>query len=188
MSATESRQIAVFVEGKSDMRFIKAFCRHESIHVSCVEMLGENGGWTNLLNDQGRNQIKRAKDRGEHVVVILDANSNPKEKRAAIFNVNDLVGAYFLIPDNENNGCLEDLLIKIACDERVFDCFEEYKRCLENHQRGYKLPKDKSKVYAYSQARGDNPQEPNYNDSNSWDLDSPHLDPLREFLRQAIDG
>ena len=90
------------------------------------------------------------------------------------------------MPDNENNGNLESLLLQITNPQHtiLLECFDSYKICIS----GYHLPTDKEKLFAYLGAiyggANQNVKEAkrNYRDPDAWNIDSEALEPLRRFL------
>ena len=97
------------------------------------------------------------------------------------------------MPDDENPGCLENLLEKIAIPQHAIlhDCFSRYETCLETAERKsryrYRLPNIKDRIYAYCAAVGNGPKENerNYANADHWDLDARALNPLKQFLREC---
>lgn len=178
----------IFVEGKDDKQFLEAYLKHLSFAAEEFPVDSIDGGDnTNEL----REKAGRAIVRGQTVLVIFDANSNPAGAREKIAGaLRELPHSHFLFPDNESNGALEDLLEKIIKPEHraIFDCFEEYKECIES--KGYKAPSHKAKIYAYQWSHGLRTEERDrgnrHFDPDCWNFDSGALEPLKDFLSQHL--
>lgn len=96
----------------------------------------------------------------------------------------------FLLPNNEHDGCLEDLLIQIVSNKAdpIFECFEAYKECIHTIDQDYTKPDLKTKIYAYSEILTSSGSERTraYSDSEIWDLNNNALDPLVKFLNHHL--
>lgn len=105
--------------------------------------------------------------------------------------------SYFLVPNNRDDGNLETLLNEIVSNNGLpyYRCLQEFTTCLANLESDQVPPKlseehwekTKLKWYAFNMD-GSNSRNParNYLDSDLWDLNASSLNPLREFLAEAI--
>lgn len=185
--------LVIFVEGPSDERFLCCLLRHvdlADVHMECIK-----GGIAKLPRLKAI--FDDHLDKGRRMVVILDADSSVERRReecqTTIAQHGLPVDAFFLMPDDMNSGCLENLLEKIAIPQHAIlhDCFSRYETCLETAERdsqyGYRLPNIKDRIYAYCAAVGNGPKEGerNYANADHWDLDARALNPLKTFLREC---
>ncbi|WP_421875585.1 DUF3226 domain-containing protein [Marinoscillum sp.] len=96
----------------------------------------------------------------------------------------------FLLPNNERDGCLEDLLLQLVGDKAgaIFDCFESYKDCIHQIDEQYTKPDLKTKVYAYSEitTASGNERKRDYTNHDIWNLNHEALNPLVEFLTKHL--
>lgn len=96
----------------------------------------------------------------------------------------------FLLPNNLDDGCLEDLLLQLVGDkaEAIFDCFESYKDCIHQIDKHYTKPDLKTKVYAYSEitTASGNERKRDYTNHDIWNLNHEALNPLVEFLTKHL--
>ncbi len=176
----------VFVEGKDDKRFLKCFLRHIELSGVQVERIG--GGVSYLCHASP--QIRKAHDSGQRIAVILDANSDSVTRREqfnCVKEKNDLpVERLFLVPNDKEPGHLETLLEAVAVSghRAIYGCLDAYEKCLTAHCESYLGPQPKGRIYAYCEANGIEPREVKrcYDDTLYWNLDSPDLEPLRNFL------
>jgi hypothetical protein len=128
-------------------------------------------------------------------ITILDADNNPEERRNIVrtdFTDLNIQSHLFLFPNDNAIGAIETVLVAIAIERKIIDCFEAYEKCID----GYKKPVIKSKIFAYLDAlleekfkknnRKDLLQEKNrnYRNKKHWDLNHTYLDPLFQFLAQ----
>ena len=183
--------LAVFVEGATDRAFVRYLLRH--IHLPNVEVEEIGGGVSKLRRVRYRIETHRRQKR--RVVAILDADSNPEQRREEYrretmqhdLRLDDL----FLLPDDTRCGALETLLEEIAhpCHRAIHRCFSGYLKCLQQAEHGYIAPKPKARIYAYCEALGieTHGKKRDYGDTKYWDLDAPALDPLKAFLRECAD-
>ena len=175
----------IFVEGRDDECFIRCLLLHLKIADVETEVIG--GGVSKLPSVAP--QIVRYKDAGNRIAVVLDANSNFRNRRSEYLKMkNQLslpVDRSFLLPNGQDPGCLETLLEKIAIPQYrdVYNCFDDYETCLQRHGT-YNLPNRKARIYAYCEALNikTNASKRNYNDPLYWNLNASALDPLRQFL------
>ena len=176
----------VFVEGDSDEVLIKAllnFLKGTNIKTRKI-----GGGVYHL--EFVVPQIVSTHDAGDRVAMILDANSNKKQRARevdrAIKRLDLPVDRYFLLPNDHESGSLETLLEHMAVSEHkaVYQCLEQYGHCLRSRNPTYQPPDPKGRVYAYCEALGIETRDSkrDFTDSTHWNLDSPVLDPLKRFL------
>ena len=196
-----SRAATIFVEGDSDLRFIQQYLKHCSAFekVEGIPISKLHGNTTALSSDGGKLLIKEALTNSAKTLVLLDANSNPDKTRERFDSwVKDLAKNktldtksihLFLVPDDENKGALEDLLLRIARDsDAVGKCFEAHRQCLRDSAKicESRLPGAKQKFYVYCDTvLGTTPQKCDFSDSH-WDLNSYLLNPLRDFLAKHL--
>ena len=175
----------VFVEGRDDECFIRCLLQHLGI---ADVGTGFIGGGVSKLPDFAP-QVFRSRDQGKRIALVLDANAN-FAKRCSEFEKmkNQLslpVDRYFLLPNNQDSGCLETLLQEMVLPQHrvVYDCFDKYETCLRNHGT-YQLPNRKGRIYAYCEALNieTHASKRNYNDPAYWNLNAPTLQPLKQFL------
>lgn len=176
------------------------------IHVEFIFM----NGIGNLYNETILNQIRLAHEIGEQVIVLADADTEAKgtgfkKRKTEIENgmaAHDVSFNYFLYPNNQNDGDIEELMENAArrdLHSAFFDCFEDYERCVsgakdETGKTKYNVPNLKGKLHTYMSAQKlprklynrfgsgdwlfDNP--------DYWNLDVAALQPLKDFLAASL--
>ena len=177
--------LAIFVEGKSDEVFLRCLLHHIGLCDANIIPIG--GGISKL--EAAKPAINRACDKASRTAIILDADdSAPKTRRKFLGEKNRLwlpIQHFFLLPNGNDSGCLETLLkgIPTSPHDKIYKCFDAYENCLRNAQSNYIVPNPKARIYAYCEALGieTNANERDYGDH--WDLNSPILQPLKNFLR-----
>ena len=182
-----SANLVVFVEGESDATFLKQLFCYIDFPETRLKPLG--GGISKL--ERAKPVIVRNCEETGRNAIIFDADSDASEKRRALLNeISRLslpIRHFFFFPNDCDPGCLETLLERIDVPQhnRIYDCFNSYESCLGSAQANYVLPNPKARVYAYCEALGieTNANNRNYKDQRYWDLDSPALQPLINFLR-----
>ncbi len=135
-------------------------------------------------------QIRKAHDSGRRIAVILDADSDLATRREEFDRIkrkNGLpVERLFLVPNDKEPGHLETLLEAAAVSGHctIYECLDAYGTCLQKRCGSYIVPQPKGRIYAYCEALRIEPREVDrrYDDTSSWNLDSPALEPLGNFL------
>ena len=181
-----SSQWQIFVEGPDDQAFLSDLLQHLNISNANTSIIG--GGVAKLPHVA--NEIRRAYDAGKLIAIVLDANSDFASRYAEFEKQKESlqlpIARFFLLPNNEDPGCLETLLETMAVPAHriVYYCFDQYETCLQNHNTSYNLPNHKARVYAYCEALGieTRASRREYVNSPYWNLNAPALEPLKQFL------
>ncbi|MEZ4943369.1 MAG: DUF3226 domain-containing protein [Saprospiraceae bacterium] len=197
--------VCIFIEGKIDEGFLKAFISHLYIDKEIKEYKIINiGGWTKLK--LSANEFVKNSDEGGSNIVIFDADSQDngggkKARESEILAKKIELGLefdLFLFPNNSNDGDIESLLEKIINNKHscLFDCFQNYLDCIG----GY-LDRDgniiyntnlarKSKIFAYIEAlpidKKNKLDFTHFSNNEYWDLSSEYLNPLKNFLDKHL--
>jgi hypothetical protein len=182
----------VFCEGTSDKTLLDGVTRR--MKIANLEMVPIGGGISHL--DKIAPQIRRRHDEGRRVGLILDANSDPADRRRSLDNalarLELTVFDTFFLPNNRDPGCLEDVLEGLAVEDHraIYDCLANYERCLMDCGPGYQAPHAKGKIYAYCEALGieTRDRERDYTDNRYWNLEAAALEPLKQFLKRFASG
>lgn len=203
--------VKIFIEGKGDEIFLSAYIelllkeRHLDTKVSFGFV--DLKGWTNIRTVN--NTFIENSDFGGINLVVLDADSPPNQggytKRRteieAITAENALTFDLFLFPNNKDDGDFETLLETIINQKHsgILKCFSNYEECIAKHNPPnskaiYNLPIKKSKIYSYvdvfSKSRLEKEKFKNgdyfYTNTEIWNLASPSLEPLKDFLIKAF--
>jgi len=194
--------IRAYVEGNDKMLIQALFIVRLGLDSSefIIEELG--GGLSSLLKLPQK--LKENIDNGEKVVVILDSDNPPHAGFTQVrdslnsFKVdNNLEFDYFLLPNHNDDGNLENLLELIINNshEALFSCFDDYVNCLtQNNTGNFHLPVKKTKIYAYvdtltpiNQKKALKNGNYQFENSHYWNLESPQLDGLVELLRSQLE-
>ncbi len=163
-------------------------------------------GIGNLFGEAILNQISLAQTENEQVLVMADADTTAKgwgfQKRKAVIergmSAHDINVSYFLYPDNQNDGDVENLMEQAArrdLHSKFFDCFEDYEKCISGvrGQEGlplYNIPNLKGKLHTYisaqiltnAQRRKLGAGDWLFNDPSYWNLNIAGLQPLKDFF------
>ncbi|WP_104746014.1 DUF3226 domain-containing protein [Helicobacter bilis] len=175
----------IVVEGNQDKHFINLYLKYLEKNNIKIVISGGNKGLSNVKADlEQANKIK----------IIFDADNNFDEAKKNIekqLNELKIDSKYemFLLPNDKDNGTLEDLLKEIAKDKCVLRCFDCYFKCIEKLQEKnskFKLPNKKDKIYAYFETFGYKPNKLEKLEheklEEALDFNSPYLEPLKNFL------
>lgn len=142
----------IFVEGNSDKTFLSILLDYYNINATIETTDGKD----NLKNLP---KIKKY----NNPVIIFDADNDYITSKNNIINqINsidkNISPSIYLLPDNENIGTLENLLMEISNYPQIYDCFDSYKHCistLENiNNNNFKGVNPKSQLFAYLEVFG----------------------------------
>jgi hypothetical protein len=176
-------------------------------------------GVDNLFNEKKSNiqTIQKAQAEDIDVIVIVDADKEEddkgfqkrKEEIEEGMRNHNISFPYFIYPNNQDDGIVENLIVSTAIhasNKIFFDCYSDYEVCLQgvkddNGEIKYNVPDLKGKVYAYAEAQTiyDNEKKQriplikksekndwSFNNKDFWDLDVEALNPLKDFLRNNL--
>ncbi|WP_202146108.1 DUF3226 domain-containing protein [Helicobacter pylori] len=199
-----SKKILIYTEGKSDRNFLGWYLNF----LKCEDRFDifDIEGEDKLISDEFLKKIDKILNNKhqtyKQVCIIFDADIKKENQESDAGFDNKLKyirekfkekgidfpkEQIFLFPNNQDDGDLEDLLLKIARHEEFINCFESYLYCIKN-QEHYKLIKNirKSKWYAYLEAFG---LEKLYTKKNIFDIESKVKNEYKgdyEKLKKAI--
>ncbi|GAA8744941.1 hypothetical protein QAD58_05330 [Helicobacter pylori] len=199
-----SKKILIYTEGKSDRNFLGwylNFLKYKD-HFDIFDIEGKD----KLISDEFLEKIdkilKNKHQTYKQVCIIFDADKKESQESDAGFDnklehicekfkekgINFPREQIFLFPNNQDDGDLETLLLKIANQEEFINCFESYLDCIKKKEH-YKPSKNirKSKWYAYLEALG---LEDPYTKKNIFDTEGKVKDQYKgdyEKLQEVID-
>ena len=201
----------IFTEGKADQAFLENFLTHLGIPCNVLDKMTKNvisiDGWNKIGDFQNMQKMVMAVRDEIIILVILDADNPAKEyggKDARLARLKEMLGdlsghvKIFLFPDHQSDGDLETLLLRIAqpMHREVLDCWDAYARCVTgkvNATTGesYNTPTLKSKVVEFAAAIDETVWDhqgfnKSFTNPEIWNLESPALEPLKQFLLQHL--
>ncbi|MEQ1747055.1 MAG: DUF3226 domain-containing protein [Saprospiraceae bacterium] len=210
----------IWVEGKADQKFLadvmkvwfdltfntKDFsCREENRRVDL--RIQDLGGKNTFQTARISAAFRQNNDQGVQNIVILDADDIATQRQMLDLIKQELgiEFPYFLLPDNQSNGELENLLEQIIHPQNrvILDCWEGYENCVGQHDNPvrpghkYTIPAKKSKIYSYLEVLlGETDSEKelakdpkrDFTNPNHWILDGDNspLKPLKDFLENQF--
>lgn len=182
--------ITIFVEGAYDEKFINSIIK-QFCHIEAKFMIINCKGWQGIK--LLRNNMRQNKDKGGKNFIIFDADDNPTKRREEILNLigdPSIVDDIFLVPNNNDEGNLDTLLLNITrtSNSLLNNCFDKYRECINSLGNGYKIPDDKTKVFAHLSGLGKPYQieKINYLDEDIWDLNHPLVKNLIVYLDRIL--
>ncbi|MDU9728558.1 DUF3226 domain-containing protein, partial [Helicobacter pylori] len=149
------KEILIFVEGPSDKVFLKVYLYFlEDLPIKNFK----------VQNIKGKDNLSKRLleiEKYDKTLIIFDADkdyeSNKKEILKVVSKTKQTISEeqIFLFPNNQDDGDLETLLLKIANHKEFINCFESYLDCIKKTEH-YKPIKNirKNKWYAYLEALG----------------------------------
>ncbi|GAA8543136.1 hypothetical protein KYTH14_07040 [Helicobacter pylori] len=143
------KEILIFVEGPSDKVFLEVYLYFlEDLPIKNFKVKDVKG------KDNLSKRLLEI-EKYDKTLIIFDADnykSNKKEILAVVSKTKQTISEeqIFLFPNNQDDGDLETLLLKIAKHDEFLKCFEGYLECIKSKEH-YKPIKNirKNMLYAY---------------------------------------
>jgi hypothetical protein len=209
-----------WVEGKADQKFLadllkiwfgltfhpKTYNFRDEVRKIDIR-IQDLGGKSTFLTEKISSLLIQNKDQGVQNIVILDADDIVTQ-RTHLDEVKAKLGLefpFFLLPDNNSNGELENLLEQIInpLNQPIFNCWADYEACIgkfDNPTRPgfkYTIPAKKSKIYSYLEVLvGETDSEKelakdpkrDFTNIGHWQIDRTKepLKSLHDFLKQHL--
>lgn len=187
-------------ESTPEYNFISTLLRHLGIASEKYQIITV-GGKDNLPN--ASNKMRDIELEGGKNIIIFDADSANNgggfSRRLSEINATlaskDVHAEIFLFPNNHDDGDFETMLDRIAnrsSHKLFFDCFNDFESCVATQ---YIAPNLKGKLHTYvsSQTWLNKKQRDNigkgewlFDEEQLWDLNSPELQSLKDFLLRNI--
>ncbi|GAA7092605.1 hypothetical protein Kyoto51B_07120 [Helicobacter pylori] len=199
-----SKKILIYTEGKSDRNFLGWYLNFLKCkdHFDIFDIEGKDnlisGGFPKMIDKILKNKDQKYRQ----VCIIFDADKKESQESDAGFDnklkyirekfkeegIDFPREQIFLFPNNQDDGDLETLLLKIAKHEEFINCFESHLDCIKK-QEHYKPIKKirKNMLYAYLEAFG---LEDLYTKKNIFDTEGKVKDQYKgdyEKLKEVID-
>ncbi|MGL2577660.1 DUF3226 domain-containing protein [Helicobacter pylori] len=149
------KEILIFVEDPSDKVFLEVYLYFlEDLPIKNFK----------VQNIKGKDNLSKRLleiEKYDKTLIIFDADkdyeSNKKEILTVVSKTKQTISEeqIFLFPNNQDDGDLETLLLKIAKHDEFLKCFEGYLECIKSKEH-YKPIKNirKNMLYAYLEALG----------------------------------
>ncbi len=143
------KEILIFVEGPSDKVFLEVYLYFlEDLPIKNFKVKDVKG------KDNLSKRLLEI-EKYDKTLIIFDADnykSNKKEILTVVSKTKQTISEeqIFLFPNNQDDGDLETLLLKIAKHDEFLKCFEGYLECIKSKEH-YKPIKNirKNMLYAY---------------------------------------
>lgn len=202
---------SIFVEGVADERLVGQLVEVLFDVEFPKRNLFVTNGWNALVASTSENlyinQMNRTSDNGGVNLVIFDADDDIEGRRKELLEWKAKHGVdfeLFLLPNNHDNGELEDLLESIINpnNEPVMDCWKNYEDSLRQVDLPWRegepltIPAKKTKIYAYlevllgtskSQKERIKENKRDYTNQNHWNLNADSIKNLSDFLRGNLE-
>ncbi|WQR97343.1 hypothetical protein KVC81_04700 [Helicobacter pylori] len=171
-----SKKTLIYTEGKSDKNFL-SWCLNvwknedhfDRDYFDIIYVEGKNKLFSDEFCKRIENILNNKDQAYKQVCIIFDADKKESQKRDAGFDnklkyirkefkekgIDFPREQIFLFPNNQDDGDLETLLLKIANHKEFINCFESYLDCIKKKEH-YKPIKNirKNMLYAYLEVFG----------------------------------
>lgn len=202
----------IFIEAKnnktSEYHFLQAIIAKFFPYVKAEYIFMDGIG--NLYNETIINQIKLAQETGEQVIVIVDADTvakrsgynKRKEEIEKGMATNAVSFPYFIYPNNQNDGDVENLMesaVRRDLHTVFFECFENYEKCVSGAKDNsgcskYNVPNLKGKLHTFMSAQKLSRKYRDrfgngdwlFDNKDYWNLNVEALQPLKDFLKENL--
>ncbi|MUU40518.1 hypothetical protein KVL75_01805 [Helicobacter pylori] len=149
------KEILIFVEGPSDKVFLEVYLYFlEDFPIKNFKVKDVKG------KDNLSKRLLEI-EKYDKTLIIFDANkdyeSNKKEILTVVSKRKQTISEeqIFLFPNNQDDGDLETLLLKIAKHDEFLKCFEGYLECIKSKEHHEPIKNiRKNMLYAYLEALG----------------------------------
>ncbi|MFP5990217.1 DUF3226 domain-containing protein [Helicobacter pylori] len=166
-----SKKILIYTEGKSDRNFLGWYLNFLKCqdHFDMLDIEGKDKLISGEFPEKIRKILNNEHQTYKQVCIIFDADEKECQESDAGFDnklkyirekfkekrIDFPREQIFLFPNNQDDGDLETLLLKIANHKEFINCFEGYSDCIKKTEH-YKPIKNirKNKWYAYLEALG----------------------------------
>ncbi|GAA8317567.1 hypothetical protein HpDR25_01200 [Helicobacter pylori] len=175
---TMSKKTLIYTEGKSDKNFL-SWCLNvwknedhfDQAYFDIIHVESKDKLFSDEFCKRIENILKNKNQEYRQVCIIFDADIKKEENRESDAGFNNKLKhirekfkekgtdfpkeQIFLFPNNQDDGDLETLLLKIAKHDEFLKCFEGYLECIKSKEY-YKPIKNirKNMLYAYLEALG----------------------------------
>jgi hypothetical protein len=179
------KDVCFLVEGDMDRKLIEALIsyltsKNEIEKDSVSFTVKAIGGWSAYRNEDVRSQVRIHRKK----VLIVDADKDLRErkqelttdKESGVLDAED----FFVIPNGEEQGTLEQIVSKIANNQDFINCFLNYKECV-----GVEIDVH-SINYAYAECFGIIPKQFDFSNSELFNLNNEYLNPLKDFIKRHL--
>ncbi|GAA8810119.1 hypothetical protein HpRN110_03950 [Helicobacter pylori] len=161
-----SKKILIYTEGKSDRNFLGWYLNFLKCqdHFDMLDIEGKDKLISGEFLEKIRKILNNEHQTYKQVCIIFDADKKESQESDAGFDnklehirekfkekrIDFPREQIFLFPNNQDDGDLETLLLKIANHKEFINCFEGYLDCIKKTEH-YKPIKNirKNKWYAY---------------------------------------
>ncbi|MGN8512899.1 DUF3226 domain-containing protein [Helicobacter pylori] len=143
------KEILIFVEGPSDKVFLEVYLYFlEDLPIKNFK----------VQNIKGKDNLSKRLleiEKYDKTLIIFDADnykSNKKEILTVVSKTKQTISEeqIFLFPNNQDDGDLETLLLKIAKHDEFLKCFEGYLECIKSKEHHEPIKNiRKNMLYAY---------------------------------------
>jgi len=188
-------RLSLIVEGEEDVRFLQDFIHFHFQKKATRSLFIEIGGKSETIH-LSQVKIQTSTSSGRINVLVFDADDNDHKSTLTKVNAKEKelslkFDKVFLFPDDKSPGNLESLLKSSVTsgNEKLFACIEAYATCKTALKLKNPRPiDDKEKLWIYHGSFEDSGHahgtKRSYFDQDIWNLNSPILIPLKDFLRE----
>jgi 5S rRNA maturation endonuclease (ribonuclease M5) len=185
-------KIKFLIEGNNDIQFLKSFVKMNFAITLLDVNFHKIGGWAGLRNQNL--QIQEFLEDDYQIILLLDTDKVQKQggfeaRKQFIENFKSTYHFdfdYYLLPNHQDDGALEDLIYDCIPDTATFkSCWQTYINCLSTNEN-YHTPANKSMIMSYNELlNGSVKFNADFENTAHFDFVNPHKAVLlKSFLAQ----
>jgi hypothetical protein len=153
----------LIVEGNDEKSFFQALLKIQNINdVQIINMRGKDNYYNEFEGITLRPNFNQVKKLGiikdaetsfinteKSITNMIKMHNLPKPVKANEFVSNNTISiGYYIMPDNNENGMLENLFLKTLENQPIMDCVNQYFKCIKGII-DYEINEPKSKALVY---------------------------------------
>jgi 5S rRNA maturation endonuclease (ribonuclease M5) len=172
--------VYIIVEGQTDKALVKKLLDSKKEDEN-FKFLGLKG-IDSVKNTLGSLTDKDLED--NIYFAIVDADSGFEYRNEEIQSrISDRDIDYYILPNHQDSGDLETLILQMIENNTIFNCFDTYKKCIETDYLDCKID-NKAKLYAY--ATIEHNKRPEKYIEEDLDIEHPNFNELKQKLQKLF--
>lgn len=195
----------LLVEGKDEDYVFQEYLSHLNLGDIQIEMVGGKNNFAAkfpaLVKSTGFNKVKTIgfiRDADDSPTGAFQSISdlltregyNPPSHKGSVSTSGEVNIGVYILPNNLDQGCLEDLLLETIKNKSEYECIEQWHNCIkdkENKPNQNQVSKAKTQVFLASQKK----IAPSIGigaKKGYWDFSSSQFDSLEHFLLELFEN
>jgi hypothetical protein len=138
--------VRIIVEGNADCALVNRLLEEKEENTD-YKFLGKNG-ISSVFKTIEKLTPKDFTENKYFAIVDADTSFEDRKSELEICIGNKPID-YFILPNHNDSGDLEAMILETIGDNKIIECFDSYKECIKNEFPDYDID-NKAKLYAYT--------------------------------------